>query len=83
MSRRANACSCVCGHTCCTSSELMSEAGPAYTSPCSSFPPVFIVSSKKAKVGMCRVRKTCSIFLKKKRGVRSRPSGVKFSVPQA
>jgi hypothetical protein len=50
MSRRVNACLCVCGHTCCTSFELMSEAGPPHTSLCSSFPLVFIVSSKKIKL---------------------------------
>lgn len=67
MSRRVNACLCVCGHTCCTSFELMSEAGSSYTALCSSFPLVFIVSSKKNKVEMCRVRKTCSIFLKEEK----------------
>lgn len=82
MSRRVNACLCVCGHTCCTSFELMSEADPSYTALCSSFSLVFIVSSKKNKVEMCRVRKTCSIFLKGE-GSGDRPRRIKFSVPQA
>lgn len=43
------------------SSSCLRQAHPT-PSLCSSFPLVFIVSSKKNKVEMCRVRKTCSIF---------------------
>lgn len=50
MSQRVNACLCVCGHTCCTSLELMSEAGPSYTSLCSSFPWFLLHLLKKLKL---------------------------------
>ena len=64
-----------------TSFKLMSKAGPSHTSLCSNFPMFFIVSSKK-KVEMCRVRKTCSIFLKEeKTGAANRLKGMKFSIP--
>lgn len=64
-----------------TSFKLMSKAGPSHTSLCSNFPLFFIVSSKK-KVEMCRVRKTCSIFLKEeKTGAANRLSGMKFPIP--
>lgn len=81
MSLYVHACLCVWTRMCCTSFKPMSEAGPSYTSLCSNFPLFFIVSSKK-KVEMCRVRKTCSIFLKEgKTGAGSRPRGMEFPIP--
>lgn len=67
------------------SSSCLRQAHPT-PSLCSSFPLVFIVSSKKNKVEMCRVRKTCSIFFfflkEEKKGQETGPEGSSSLYPR-